>query len=82
MPMQAVQYGDPEEAALHIQASDCASATTGAATQGELLGSSHKNAFGAPAQPGASTTHRRELGQDPVPVEQSSPDAAQVWATV
>lgn len=82
MPMQAMQYGNPAEAALHIQANDCASGSTGAATQGELLGSSHQNAFGAPAQPGARTTHRGELGQNPVPVKQSSADAAQVWATV
>lgn len=73
MVMQAVQFGNPGEAALHTQVNDRASVSTGEATRGGLLGSRNKNAFGAPAQLDSGAGRKR--GKSPL---QSSSLAVQV----
>lgn len=82
MMMQAVHNGKQSQAPLHTRANHSVPVPTGAATRGELLGSSDKDASGAPAQPTTGTRHRLRRERSPVPVLQPSAHAAQVWATV
>lgn len=82
MMMQAMYCGKQSQAAPHTQANDSMPVPTGAATRGELLGSSNKEAFGTPVPPAIGTRQRRRRKHNPVPVMQYSAHAAQVWATV
>lgn len=78
MVMQAVHYSKQSQPALHTQADDRASVSTGAAKKGELLGLSSKNASGGPAQPATGVRQRRRRRHNPPPVTQSSADAVEV----